>query len=69
MNDLNGRRDECLNLLRAVDNELPEFRKALSKQQAASIAGELKRRLLEAPRSLQKRYVHGMVSEIIVDRE
>jgi len=69
MNDLNGRRDECLNLLRALGNELPELRQALSKQQATSIAGDLKRRLLEAPRSLQKRYVHGLVSEIVVDRE
>src|SRR5207342_1699120 len=39
------------------------------KQQAASIAENLKRRLLDAPRSLQKRYVHGLVSEIVVDRE
>ena len=69
MNDLNGRRDECLNLLRALDSDLPEIRQALSKQQAASIAGNLKRRLLESPRVLQKRYVQGLVSEIIVDRE
>ena len=69
MDDLNGRRDECLNLLRALDNELPEFRQSLSKQQAASIAKNLKQRLLEAPHALQKRYVHGLVSEIVVDRE
>jgi hypothetical protein len=69
MNDINGRRDECLNLLRTPGNELPEIRQALSKQQAAGIAGNLKRRLLEAPRALQKRYVHGLVSEIVVDRE
>ena len=63
MDDLNGRRDESLNLLRALDNELPEFRRSLSKQQAANIAKNLKQRLLEAPRALQKRYVHGLVSE------
>ena len=69
MDDLNGRRDESLNLLRALDNELPEFRRSLSKQQAANIAKNLKQRLLEAPRALQKRYVHGLVSEIVVDQE
>jgi site-specific DNA recombinase len=69
MDDLNGRRDESLNLLRALDNELPEFRQSLSKQQAATIAKNLKERLLEAPHTLQKRYVHGLVSEIVVDRE
>lgn len=69
MDDLNGRRGESLNLLRALDNELPEFRQSLSKQQAASIAKNLKQRLLESPHALQKRYVHGLVSEIVVDRE
>jgi hypothetical protein len=69
MDDLNGRRDESLNLLRALDNELPKFRQSLSKQQAANIAKNLKQRLLEAPQALQKRYVHGLVSEIVVDRE
>jgi len=69
MDDLNGRRDECLNLLRTLDNDLPDIRQSLSKQQAASIAGNLKQRLLEAPHALQKRYVHGLVSEIVVDRE
>lgn len=39
------------------------------RQQAASIAENLKQRLLEAPHALQKRHVHGLVSEIIVDRE
>jgi hypothetical protein len=69
MDDLNGRQDEYLNLLKALDSELPEIRQALSKQQAVGIAATLKRRLLEAPRPLQKRYVHGLVSEIVVDRE
>jgi site-specific DNA recombinase len=65
MDDFNGRRDECLNLLRTLDSELPESRQALSKQQAVGIASTLKRRLMEAPRPLQKRYVHGLVSEIV----
>ena len=69
MDDLNGRRDECLNLLRTLDSELPAIRQALSKRQADGIASTLKRRLLEAPRPLQKRYVRGLVSEIVVDRE
>ena len=47
MDELNGRRDECLNLLSTLDNELPEIRQALSKQQATVIAANLKRRLLD----------------------
>jgi len=69
LDDLDSRREQCVVLLRALDSELPELRQALSKRQAASVAGNLKRRLLEAPRSLQKRYVHGLVSEIVVGRE
>ena len=52
-----------------LDNELPEFRQSLSKQRASSIAGNLKQQLLEAPLTLQKRYIHGLVSEIVVDPE
>lgn len=29
----------------------------------------MKRRLLDAPKPLQRRYVHGLVSEIVVDRD
>jgi site-specific DNA recombinase len=66
---LDIRREECVALLSALDRQLPEMRQALSNQQAKSIAADLKRRLLEAPRALQKRYVHGLVSEIVVNRE
>ena len=69
LSGLNSRRDECVNLLRMLDSDLPELRQSLSNQQAASIAANLKRRLLDAPRALQKRYIHGLVSEIVVDRE
>ncbi len=34
-----------------------------------SIAGSLKRKLLDAPGPLQKRYVHGLVTEIVVNSE
>ena len=69
LDDLGGRRDECLRLLETLDSDLPELRQALSKQQAASVAANLKRRLLDAPPALRKRYVHGLVSDIVVDRE
>ncbi len=69
LDDLDGRREECLSLLKMLDNKLPELRQALPKRQAASIAATLTHRLLEAPRQLQKRYVRSLVSEIVVDRE
>ena len=67
IDDLTKNRDECVRLLSALDSEGPELRQALSKQQAVSIAGVLKRKLLDAPRPLQKRYVQGLVSQIVVD--
>lgn len=67
--DLGRQRDECARLLASLEIEGPELRQALSKQQAISIAGELRRRLLNAPRPLQKRYVRGLVSEIVVTAE
>ena len=36
---------------------------------AQSFSAKLRRALLEAPAPLQRRYVRGLVSEIIVDRE
>ena len=68
IDELTRHRDEAAHLLAALDSELPQLRQTLSKQQAASIAGSLKRKLLDAPRPLQKRYVQGLVTEIIVDR-
>ena len=69
LEDLNARREEGQRLLSTLDAQLPEFRQALSKQQAASIAERLKHKLQAAPRALQKRYVHGLVSKIVVSRE
>jgi hypothetical protein len=61
MAELDIRREECVALLKALDSHLREIRQALSKQQAKAVAADLKRRLLEAPRALQKRYVYGLV--------
>ena len=36
---------------------------------AQAVAAKLKCRLIEAPPPMQRRYVHGLVSEILVDRE
>lgn len=69
LDDLNKKREESVAHLRMLDQELPELRQALSNQQATSIASTLKRRLLDAPRPLQRRYVRGLVSEIVVNRE
>ena len=66
---LNVRREECVQLLRQLDGEAPALRRALSNRQAATIASALKRRLIDAPAVLQRRYVRGLVSEIVVDRE
>ena len=67
IDELTARRDECTQLLATLESDLPQFRQTLSKQQAASIANTLKRRLLEALPALKKRYVRGLVSNIIVD--
>lgn len=69
IDELTRQRDEANHLLAVLDSELPQLRQTLSKQQAASIAGNLKRKLLDAPTPLQKRYIHGLVTEIVVDRE
>ncbi|MGH9549362.1 MAG: recombinase family protein, partial [Terriglobales bacterium] len=66
IDDLTRQRDDCVRLLSKLESELPQLRQALSRQQATSIAGELRRKLLGAPRPLQKRYVHGLVSDIAV---
>jgi site-specific DNA recombinase len=62
-------REECIRLLSLVVSDAPALRQTLSKSQAQSVAITMKRRLLEAPPALQRRYVHGLVSEIVVDRE
>jgi len=69
LQELEKHRDETLRLLRMLNTDLPALRHTLSKTQAANIAGHLKDRLLDAPKPLQRRYVRGLVSEIIVGRE
>ena len=67
MREWNGQRNKCARHLQILDTDLPELRQTLSKQQAATVAATLKRRLLDALRALQRRYVRGLVSEIVVD--
>ena len=69
LDGLTHQRDESARLLSTLYLELPPLRQTLSRQQASSIATQLKRRLLEAPRQSQKRYVRSLVSEISVTRE
>ena len=66
---IQARREECIRLLAMIDAEAPAMRQVLSKQQASSLAATLKRRLLEAPKALQRRYVRGLVGDIVVDRD
>jgi site-specific DNA recombinase len=69
VDELSTHRDECDRLLATLESDIPELRQAISKQQATSLATALRRKLLEAPRPLQKRYVQGLVSGIVVDSE
>ncbi len=62
-------REEISRHLSLLDRDTPPLRQALSNQQATTIATTLKRRLLDAPPALQRRYVRGLVSEIVVDRD
>ena len=54
---------------RAQLSDVPEFRQTLSHQQAQTLAATLQRRLLDAPKPLKRRYLRGLVSEIILNRE
>ncbi|HEX3675199.1 MAG TPA: recombinase zinc beta ribbon domain-containing protein [Rhizomicrobium sp.] len=69
LHGLEAKRDESIRLLSLLDVETPPLRRALSKAQSQAVAASLKRRLLEAPPPVQRRYVRGLVSEIVVDRE
>jgi site-specific DNA recombinase len=69
LNALEAKRDETVRLLSLLDVETPHLRHAFSKAQSRAVTTALKRGLLEAPPPLQRRYVHGLVSEIVVDRE
>jgi DNA invertase Pin-like site-specific DNA recombinase len=66
---IEAEREECIQLLSRIDSDAPQFRRVLSNQQAAAMAAHLKRGLLQAPKPLQRRYVRGLVSNIVVDRE
>jgi hypothetical protein len=61
-------RDEC-HRLALLDQNLPELRRGFSNQQAKSIAATLKRRLLDAPRAIQRHFVRGLVSSVVVNKE
>jgi site-specific DNA recombinase len=69
LDDLNTRREECVQHLTLLDQNLPELRQALSNQQARSVAATLKRRLMDAPKGLQRRYVRGLVATVTVSKE
>jgi hypothetical protein len=55
--------------VRADIEIVPNRSKSTELQQATSIAAILKRRLLEAPKATPRRYVRGLVSNIVVNRE
>jgi site-specific DNA recombinase len=69
LHGLENEHDETCRLLSQLSVEPRSFRSALSKAQAQAIAAKLKRCLIEAPQPLQRRYVHGLVSQIVVDKE
>ncbi len=69
ISDIERERGECIRHLSRIDAEAPQFRQTLSAQQATALSATLQRRLLDAPKALKRRYVQGLVSEIIVDRE
>jgi hypothetical protein len=62
-------REECIQHLSRLDADVPAYRQVLSKQQAVTLATALQRRLLDAPKALRRRYVQGLVSDIVVNRE
>ena len=69
LDQLNARRDECNQHLALLGQDLPEVRQTLSNQQARSVAAVLKRRLLDAPKALQRRYLRGLVADVVVNKE
>jgi hypothetical protein len=69
LSEVEREREEAAAHLSRIDSDVPEFRQTLSKQQAATLAAALQRRLLEAPKTIKRRYVRGLVSEIILNRQ
>ena len=68
LDELNSRRDESAQHLMLLDQNLAQLRQTLSNQQARSVAAILKRRLLDAPKALQRRYVRGLVANVVVNK-
>lgn len=66
---LESEREQCIQLLSRIDTETSRFRQTLSNRQSADLSQRLKKALLEAPNPIQRRYVHGLVSDIRVDAE
>jgi DNA invertase Pin-like site-specific DNA recombinase len=66
---LESEREQYIQLLSGIDTETPRFRQALSNRQSVDLSQRLKNALLEAPKPILRRYVHGLVSEIRVDAE
>ena len=66
---IESEREQCIQLLSRLDADAPAFRQTLSHGQAIALAERLKRGLLDAPKSIRRRYVRGLVSEIRVDAE
>jgi hypothetical protein len=62
-------RGEAAAHLSRIDSDVPEFRQTLSHQQAETLAATLQRRLLDAPKPMKRRYLRGLVSGIILNRE
>jgi hypothetical protein len=69
LDELNIRREEYVQHLMLLNQNLPELRQALSNRQARSVAATLKRRLMDAPKGLQRRYVRGLVANVTVSKE
>lgn len=66
---LEAKRTETERLLLLLNSDLAPVRQAFSNQQAATIAATLKRKLLEASPPLQRSYVRGLVSKIVINKE
>lgn len=69
VDQLNAERDECTRHLALLDVPIPAYRQGLSNRQAETVALTLKRRLLEAPKAIQRNYVRGLVGKVVVGRE
>jgi site-specific DNA recombinase len=67
--NIDSEREQCIQLLSRLETETPRFRQVLSHGQAADLAQRFNRALLESPKPVQRRYVHGLVSEIRIDAE